>query len=188
MEIRLSQKDLDDARLMLLGIDKGFPKAFSRALNKAVEGTRTDMVALVRKDYNYKAAAVRKRISLQKATYAVLNAAVRSSGGEVHLTDIAGTRQTKKGVSVNVKKSTGRKLIPRAFIRPGRRSKKQIVFRRRMVGGKMVGRTPIDARYTSHPEQIYNTPENWAQLEKAAVIRLNKNFAHEVDAILKGFS
>ena len=67
MEIRLSQKDLDDARLMLLGIDKGFRKAFSRALNKAVEGTRTDMVALVRKDYNYKAAAVRKRISTFRA-------------------------------------------------------------------------------------------------------------------------
>ena len=52
----------------------------------------------------------------------------------------------------------------------------------------MVPRQPIDARYASNPEQIYNTPENWAKIEKSAAVRLNNNFAHEVDAVLKGFA
>jgi hypothetical protein len=188
MEIRLDKSDLNRAKRMLADCKNGFPKAFSRALNKTTTGTRTDMVDLVRSDYNYKATAIRKRISVQKSTQAVLSAAVRSSGGSVHLTDIATTRQTKKGVTVNVKKSTGRQLIPRAFIRPAKRSGKKIVFRRQEQNGRMVGRLPIEARYASHPEIIYNTPENWNKLEKSSGARLNKNFAHEVDVILKGIA
>lgn len=188
MEIRLDKKDLASAKLALVGVKNGFPKAFSRSLNKTTIGTRTDMVSLIRKDYNYKAAAVRKRITIVRASSSKLDAAVRSSGGEVHLTDIAGTRQTKTGVSVDVKKSTGRKVIPRAFIQTGIRSGKKIVFRRSVVSGKMVGRKPIEARYAAHPETIYNTDENWPKLLLSASERLNANFAHEVDVILKGIA
>ena len=188
MEIRIDKNQLSGVRKMLLELRGQFPRAFSRALNKTVTGTRTDLVGLVRRDYNYKAAAIRKRIALNKATFQHLSASVKSSGGGVHLTDIAGTRQTKTGVSVNVKKATGRRLISRAFIREARNSGKTIVFRRQEIGGKMVPRLPLGARYASHPEVIYNTPENWPRIQKQAGERLDKNFDHEVDTVLRGIA
>ena len=205
MQVSLNKSSLGKAKLMLYGFKNGFPKAFSRSLNKTVSGTRTDMVKLVRRDYNYKAAAVRKRITVEKATYAKLSASVKSTGGSVQLSDVAGTRQTKKGVSVNVKKSTGIQLIPRAFKAPGRRSGKDIVFRRPGnprgqhenlygrygppgSGGKIGSRARLDTFSAPHPELVYNTPENWKKLQKAAGDRLNANFAHEVDVVLKGIA
>lgn len=188
MEVYLDKNDLSEAQRMLYGYKNGFPKAMSRALNKTVTGIRTDMVSLLRSRYNIKATALRKRIVIVRATYAKLAASATSSGQRIHLTDVAGTRQTKKGVSVDVKKSTGRKLIPSAFIARGQRSGKLMVFRRAESGGKMVGRTPIEARYASYPEELYNTGENWPDLQKAAQKRLDDNFQHEVDVVLKGFA
>lgn len=205
MEIKLNKSSLSEAKLMLYGVKDGFPKAFSRALNKTANSTQTEMVKLVRRDYNYKAAAVRARISVNKATYANLSASVKSTGDSVHLTDITGTRQTKKGVSVNVKKSTGIKLIPRAFKAAGQRSGKDIIFRRPGnprgqheklhgrygppgSGGKSGSRARLDTFSAPHPEIVYNTPENWAQLQKTAGEKLNTNFAHEVDVVLKGIA
>lgn len=187
MEIHFDKSQLNSFKSLMVQLDGQLPKALSRALNKTTTGVRTDMVSLIRKDYNYKAAAIRSRIKINRATYAQLSASVISSGRDVHLTDVTGTRQTAKGVSVNVKKSTGRKLIPRAFIR-GVKSGKQIVFRRAEIGGKMVGRKPIVARYASHPETIYNTSENWTTLQKLAQGRLDSNFTHEVDTVLKGIA
>ena len=219
MEVSLNKSSLSKAKMMLYGAKNGFPKAFSRTLNKTVNNTKTEMVKLVRRDYNYKAAAVRKRITVSKATYANLSAAVKSTGDSVHLTDIAGTRQTKKGVSVNVKKSTGIKLIPRAFIPKDpnpynkleavkinkRLLKKKIVFRRpgnprgqhetlygrygpQGSGGKLGSRARLDTFLAPHPEIVYNTPENWAELQKAADKKLATNFSHEVDVVLKGIA
>ena len=205
MEVSLNKSSLSKAKLMLYGVKDGFPKAFSRALNKTANNTKTEMVKLVRRDYNYKAAAVRKRITVNKATYANLSSSVKSTGDHVHLTDIAGTRQTKKGVSVNVKKSTGIKLIPRAFKAPGQRSGKDIIFRRPGnprgqheklygrygppgSGGKIGSRARLDTFSAPHPEIVYNTPENWAQLQKVADQKLSTNFAHEVDVVLKGIA
>jgi hypothetical protein len=205
MQVKLDKTSLSQTKLMLDGVKDGFPKVFSRALNKTAANTKTAMVTLVRRDYNYKAAALRKRISINKATYANLTASIKSTGTNVHMTDITGTRQTKKGVSVNVKKSTGIKLIPRAFKASGRQSGKDIIFRRPGdprgqhaklygrygppgSGGKTGSRARLDTFSAPHPEIVYNTPENWAKLQKDAGEKLNTNFAHEVDVVLKGIA
>lgn len=197
MEIRLDKADLNRAKRMLADCKNGFPKAFYRTLNKTAANTKTDMVTLVRDRYNFKAAAIRKRINVYRCpSYAALRATVRSVGPGIHLTDVAGTRQTKKGVTVDVKKSTGRHLIPHAFIAPGRTSKKKIVFIRDFVsgtrvvksGGVMAKRYPISPIYASHPEVVYNTDENWPNVQKNADSRLKENFSHEVDVILKGIA
>lgn len=189
MQVNLSRSDVTRARLMLSGVRNGFPKAFYRTLNKTAAGTKTDLVNLVRRDYNYKATVLRKRITVYKCpSYKTLKAETRSVGPGIHLTDIAGTRQTTRGITVDVKKSTGRKLIPRAFIAPGRFSRKKIGFIRETEAGRMVPRTPISPLYASHPEVIYNTRENWARIEKQSGKRLDENFSHEVQVILKGIA
>lgn len=188
VQIYLDQQSVSSAKSALDGIKGGLPRATARALNDTFSGVRTDMVRLIREDYNHKATAVRARISIVKANATSLAGLVMSKGRAMHLTDIATTTQTAKGVTVNVKKSTGRKLIPSAFINIGKKSGKKIVFLRAQQGDRMVGRYPITAKYAPHPEIIYNTRENWDRLQAQAKVRLDNNFAHEVDAIIKGYA
>ena len=176
------QDDLAKAQSDLQSLASEMPAVAVRALNKAMVGTKTDMKAVVRADYNYKAATLEKRISISRANRASLQGHIQSKGGRVHLTDITGTRQTKAGVSVDVRKSTGRQVIPRAFINLGRHSGKKIVFRRAVVGGQMVGRYPTEVRDTAHPEVIYNAPHNWAKIQSKAAERLDTNIEREIDA------
>jgi hypothetical protein len=197
MNVYLSPDSLSAAKKMLIGCHQGFPKAMSRALNKTVDGAATEMVGLIRSRYNIKATALRKRLKKSKSTYANLRASITSTGYGLHLTDVTGTRPTKKGVSVDVKKATGRKLITHAFIRPGRNSGKMIVFLRDRVSGTSVvgagsgvraGRYPISALYVSDPEILYNSKENWPDLSGEIQKRLDKNFDHEIDVVLKGYA
>ena len=184
-EVKISKTDVAAAQKMLTGVKNGFPRAFSRALNRTAEGVRTDMVDVAREEYNFKAAYARKRIRIKRATYTNLSAATKSTGPGTHLTDMLGTRKIKTGLSVDVKKSTGRQKIKHAFINKGQKSGKLLAYRRVVEGGERVPRYDIEALYAPHPEQVYNTPENWARLKASASERLDKNLEHEVDVVLK---
>ena len=194
------QDDLAQAQRDLQRLSYEMPAVAVRAMNKAMTGTKTDMKAVVRADYNYKASTLHKRMSISKANRARIQGHVQSKGGPVALTDIAGTRPTKKGVSVNVRKSTGRQLIPRAFIQPGKHSGKLIVLRRpgkprgqhatlwgrygpEGSGGKPGSKkATLDAFYGPHPETLYNTPRNWAKIQTKAAERIDTNIEREIDA------
>ena len=175
-------QNLDQVQADLRQLAGEMPHVAVRALNKTMTGVKTDMVNVVREGYNFKAGALKKRMRISKANRASIQGYVQSKGRPMHLTDIAGTRQTKSGVSVNVRKSTGRQLIPRAFINVGRNSGKKLVFRRAEEGGQMVARYPIEARYAPHPEHVYNAPHNWAKIQGKAAERLDKNIGREIDA------
>ena len=205
LDIRMNKEDLQNAQRMLWSIENGFPKAYARALNKTATSVRTEMVKLIRDDYNYKVAAIRKRIVIKKAYPTDLRCSLISAGRHVNLTDIAGTNRTKKGVTVNVKKSTGRKLIPRTFIRRGVHSGKEIVLRRpgnprgqheklwgrygpAGSGGKQGSKARLDSFYATPVETIYNTESNWARLRKRADHHLKDHMAHETEVVLKGIA
>ena len=186
MSATIELKDLETTKKALEDLASEMPHVAVRAINKSLTGVKTDIKTIIRADYNYKAGALDKRMTATKATRAKIEGRIVSKGGAVHLTDIAGTAKGPRGVTVNVKKSTGRKLIPRAFVAHGQRSGKKIVFRR--VGSppgqhaKLVGRHPIEAFYTGHPEVIMNTAENWAKIQTAAATRLDTNIEREIDA------
>jgi len=185
-KISIDTADLERARSDLNSLANEMPHVAVRALNKAMTGVKTDIVSIIRDNYNYKATALRKRITITKATRTNVRGFVQSKGGPVHLTDITGTRQTKKGISVDVRKDTGRRLIPRAFKASGRHSGKEIVFRREGdppgQTARLVSRYPIRAITTAHPEVLYNAPHNWAKIQSKAAERLDTNIEREIDA------
>lgn len=57
-------------------------------------------------------------------------------------------KRTAQGVSVHIKRKGGRQIAPRAFIAKGK------VRRRMILGGKMVGRYPIETLYTTAVEDV----------------------------------
>ena len=210
VNIKVDEAAIKDALATLSGIENGFVRAYARALNKTATGTRADMVKLAREDYNFKASAVRARTAINRATWSELTSAVRSKGGGVHLTDFTGTRKTSKGLTVNIKKSTGLKRILHAFTASGRNSGKLIAFWRADLNARLgpsgrkqlsaaisgghvspatglVHRYPIQALYGPHPEIIYNTEENWAKLRTQADERMTAAFSDEVGAVARQY-
>lgn len=186
-QIGVSLEDIEAARAALEGIRNGFVRAYARALNTASDGVRTDMVAMARDSYTFRADAVRARIQINRATWANLTASVVSRGPAVHLTEFLGTRQISTGLSVDIKRSTGRQYITHAFLNTAR-SGRLLALRRRVIDGRRVGRYPVEALYGPHPEVVYNTPENWDTLEDQADERLAAAFANEVDGVLRQYA
>jgi hypothetical protein len=201
----ISVDDIYKTQKDLAALASEMPRAAVRALNTAMTGVKTDMKTVIRAGYNYKAASLEKRITIKRVTVGDMTGYVRSKGGSVHLIDIAGTRQLKKGVKVQVKKSSAGDVIPQAFLAPGENSEKLIVLRRpKMSSGKrfprygtpgtgglitMKGKKGRTARLewfmTMQPEFIYNTKENWAKISIAVKTRLDTNIARETDAELR---
>lgn len=213
LSVHIDEESVFKALSTLDGIENGLPRAYAAALNKTTTGMKTDMSSLIREKYGHKSSAVKSRISTIKATFSNLKASTTSTGKSVPLTDIAGTRATASGVTVNVRKDTGSKRLKHAFIAPGRNSGKLLVFWRadpkkdsatiHKAGRKpldqawmmgqvsketgLVWRYPIIALYAPHPESLYNTSENWPKLQTAADARLKANFAHEVEYVFNKY-
>ena len=191
MHLNLNKTDVENAERMLKGLKDGFPKVMARSLNKTTMQLKTAMIKLIRTRYNYKAKTLRDRFQIQKATYTHQSASLKSSGYGVHLSDIVGTRflaKSRQGIKVNVKKATGVKRLPHALMAKGVGSGKIIVFQRADSGGRMVKRLPIKAQYAPNPEVLYNSHQNWPDLAAEGKKILNKNFAHELDVVLKGIA
>jgi len=207
ISIAETRPQIDQAIRDLEGIKNGFERAYASALNKAAEGTRTDMVTLARDEYTYKVDAVRARTSVSKATWTSLTSSVTSKGKGVPLTEFLGTRQTSSGLSVTIRRAAGVSAIRHAFLQTVRSGKKLAFWRAgifdKLAPGSagfaqlkeaiaaghisrsgLVWRYPITALYGPHPELVYNTPENWNKLQGWAKERLDVDFAHEIDYVL----
>ena len=198
---QVDTSDLQRAQRDLASLANEMPNVAVRALNKAMTGVKTDSKSVIRDAYNIKASTLDKRFYVKRATRNDISGYVRSMGYHVGLTsDLSvSTSQIKTGVSVNIKKATGRQLIPRAFIQPGRNSGKLIVLRRPGLprgqhenlyarygppgsAGGAGSRATLDAFYGPHPEILYNAPENWAKIQKHAADRIDTNIEREIDA------
>ena len=199
MATQINVHDLENVKTDLETLAREMPNVAVRAINKALTGTKTDVKSIIRAEYNIKAGALDTRMTANKATKANISGSLVSRGGPTHLTDIAGTNKTARGISVNVRKSTGRQLLPRAFKAAGRNSGKEIVLRRPGKprgqhanlwgrygppgsGGKVGSQARLDTFYGPHPEILMNAPENWAKIQTAAAQRLDTNIEREIDA------
>lgn len=127
MNVSVNQSDILKANILLGSLEMGVPMVIARAVNKTQTGVRTDISKEVRKSHNIKAGAVRKQVKIYKMFATNLTAktvtgvdaagrAVEGRGLGLPVIGYSGLRQTGKGVTVKIKKSGGRKLIPGAFV------------------------------------------------------------------------
>ena len=93
-------------------------KAHVQALNRTASGIKTytgSSKGPVKAELNIKTSAIRRHMTVLKATKTGRVAKVRIAGRPVPIIEVA-ARQTKKGVSVKVKGQGARKLLKGAFI------------------------------------------------------------------------
>jgi len=89
-------------------------KAIVRALNRTADSTKVEAARQIKASgFGVKVATIKKSLSVRKAVGDILQAEVHSRGRPIPLIEF-NARQTKKGVTANVKR--GRKLWPGAFI------------------------------------------------------------------------
>jgi hypothetical protein len=109
-------------------------KATANAINRTADELRTQAGKIIRAEYNVTLRGIRQASKIRRASVRSKfpRAEVIFSGRRINLYEFA-ARQTKKGVTVKVKVSGGRKLIPGAFVqtlKSGQNIGKRGVFKR----------------------------------------------------------
>lgn len=127
--IKMNETDRLNVEKMLSGLKGMGNRVTMRAVNKTLSGVRTDASAAIRVEVTAKKAAVDDTFKISKASEANLSAYIASTGKPLALIDYS-SRQTNKGVSVQVRKDRTRKVIPGTFIASMKSGHKGVFWRR----------------------------------------------------------
>jgi len=150
-------------------------KATVSALNRTATTVRAAAVREIRAEYpGLKAGAIRDELKITRARRDQLEAIITLKGDRIPLIDFS-ARQTKKGVSVQIKR--GRKLIPHAFIATMKSGHKGVFVRVKSVK-PLVFRFGPGSRLTQKKNDLPIAELSSLSLPRAFV---NKN----VQAVLK---
>ena len=155
-------------------------RAVGAAVRKTVEKARAEMTRQITGEFNIKAGDVRAqlRLSYGRAGGAVkvakLEAFGRRRGHTSRNVMLFAARQVKKGVSVAIKRSSGRKVIAGAFIA----NKGRTVFIR-----EDKSRLPIRGVETIDVPQMFNT----RRLNEAVVKKIKADFPVELGRAISMF-
>ncbi|MCB2188820.1 MAG: hypothetical protein KQJ78_20565 [Deltaproteobacteria bacterium] len=158
LSAKIDPKQWQEVQRTLAGVKGAAARAGSQAINDALAGLRTAVSKTIRDTYNFRAAEIKRSISLRKASKRAEapSGSLTISGKAVSL-GLFGARKTKRGVTVLVHKPSGRKLVPGAF--PGR-AKDSVLAR------KYPGRHSLDLR----PAQVraHDKGGRWGYVHVAA--------------------
>jgi hypothetical protein len=174
-------------------------KATASALNKVVAQAKTAMSKEIRGQFNMKAKDVNEFLGLRKATArsglsaleAVLFASPKPGKRGFNVIRFS-ARQTKRGVSVTIKRASGRTTVRESFIANAGRT----VFRRTgepkrvMTKGFNAGklREPIKAVSTIDVSQMFNTKRINAKVVQMIEAKFPTIFANEVRYFAERFN
>jgi len=210
-KITINQDDLRAVKNLMAGIKDCIPAVTTRAVNRVLSGVKTDASAEITSVMNITKSGADKTFRIWNAVLDGQPGIIASTGMPVRLMDLKNTRQTQKGVSVQVLKENPRKVIPQAFIAT-MKSGHEGVYRRewRKKGGKLNKtekaiarsgfvfvpskgrylpaawlpkeyRLPIKELYTSSVPDIMARPEVMQRILKKAEARLHERLFHEMD-------
>lgn len=204
LELKL---DYNDGRIRaelsaLTQVPGGERKALARAINRALNGTRTDIVADLRRRTVLKAGTIRKGVYLRKAwwrSHTQVDGIVRVSTTRLPLTQyrVSPLRQTaQKGRLPARYKALSYRLAPggksfgnspqdegrsKLFVVRGRKSGKLGVFARLDAG-----RLPIIAETGPSLQAFYGSSGRQNEIMAKADARFRKELAHQVAHLAGG--
>ena len=171
------------AHTMLSHIENGAPRAISNALNRTIDGVKTDVVREVVAQYDIKPGGIRKIITVAKAFPSKLTASIGSAGSPIPLIQFSvnpskPTKGQNSPISVSVKRSGG-KTIPGAFIARASSGKIAVMAR---VGKE---RLPIKELFGPAIPQMMGEPGVKERILAGAEERFTKRIDHEVAWLLE---
>jgi len=195
--IQIDQHDLRKIEEMFSDIGKSPAKVFVRSLNKTLTGVKTDASTAIRGVVTAKKADVDKTFSISKASEKTLSASITCTGKRLPLYTYS-ARQTKKGVSVQVKRANPRTVVPHAFVAKMKSRHVGVWVRDYVPRGKS-GRTvsadpqirygrlprqyrlPIRELFSMRVPDVMGYEPTMKTILKQAENRLQKNLMHEME-------
>jgi hypothetical protein len=193
MTARIVHKGFKKAVSKINKISRGTGKVKARAVNRTLTGMRTDAVREIQKEITPKAKVIRSSFKIKKAYQSHPKGSLTSEGRPLNLVHFR-ARQTKKGVSVQVKKQKKRKLLKHAFI--AKLGYKPRVYWRKYKGPRkkvrpinyaalpFLFRFPVKPLHGPRIPDILSNDDVMNRLEEKADERLKKNFNHELKYFL----
>ena len=198
MNIELNQDQVNDIKAMLADIPKGALRVTVRAINHTLGTTKTLAAKEIGMRMNLTQTRIKADLKTDNANYSNPSGKLAATGEPISLTTFSGTRQTLKGVSVQVLTTTPRTLLRHAFIATSHNS--QQAFWRKWTGtrtavkpGMKYGRLPEKYR---HPlerltgpriEDIYSKPEVIGAVITKAGVKLHERLDHEANYLLSQY-
>lgn len=179
VEIKFDSKKLRQIQSMLSSYPRALPKVMSRAINRTASSARTQTARKISEIVRLKVSTIRKRVSLEKASYTRWIATLGISGYRIPLINF-GAKQTRTGVSYTIDKKSGRKKLAHAFVATMSSGHKG-VFKR-----KGEDRLPIVELYGPSLGVIFEGASGLAaEITHDAYRELGKNIDQQVALILK---
>lgn len=129
LSVKLDPMDIAKVKFMLGALSKSGDLVIKQAVNQTLTGVRTDVTNEVSKVITPTKTKIRSTITVNKMTAGDGNAFVKCIGGPLNLINFK-ARQTQKGVTVQVKKSGGRKLVKHAYITTMKNGNKLVMMRK----------------------------------------------------------
>lgn len=180
LQIEFDKNQVSEIEKALSGVKNGAPKAMSRAINRTVSFGKTRISKVTREEYTIRAGDIKRASSTYKANASNLRGEIRFKGRPKQLRDFA-RRVNRKGLRVSVKRSTGFKRIPTAFIRTINNG--PAILRR--VGSK---RYPLEVLHGPSVPQMVGNVNVTPKVEKDIEAKLSERLDHEMNALLKGYT
>ena len=203
ISVTLDRSDWLDLQRSLRSIQNGAPRALKSAVNRTLNGVKTDMARETQQRLALKQKRIKKDIKITKrANMRDFSGRVSSKGQPVSLYSF-GAKQKKRGVSVKVLKSEGRKTIRGAFIAPGKHGNTMVFWRKKSgAGADQIGtkrkkpwmvyaqlperyRYPVEALHGPRIQDITARPEVMQAVQDKATVRLRKELASQTDRLLQ---
>jgi len=150
-------------------------RALARVLNRVIVSVRKEASRLVREELNLRAGDVLKLLSVRRAR-------AREASAELHVAAkpagliLYGARQTRRGVSVKVKRRGARKVVQSAFIATMPKSGHRGVWRR----DKGAARLPISELFSTALVQYLDDDQVLRRLIEVAERRFAEEMQREI--------
>lgn len=186
--IDIKLKGIEKAIEDLKDIPNGVERAANSAINRTAQAAKTYSAREISKNYHVKVSDVKKTLNLRKSKRKSLEAEITSTGAVIPLAKykvspkaIQRRGSRNRPLKVQVKRNGGAKVIKGAFLAQFKSGHMAVVNRK---GPK---RFPIAERYGPSIPQMFKADEVREPIVTNTEERLSKEFAHEVERVLKGY-
>lgn len=190
IDIQIANNALERANISLRRILSDCPKAVARAVNRTMDGMRTDAVRETTQKYFVKAKEVRSSITFRKATAGNLMGAMVSRGRRHSLADYQMMPKTPKPgkrtpIKGAVKREGGLKSLRGFLVK--RSGGKYFPFYRTGYDPSSRQHGGIKSYISPSMPQIIKNEETIRAMERGAEERFSKRLDHEIMQLLGAF-
>lgn len=194
LKVSISPESKRKLDFLMFGIMGNADKALCRAINRTIDGVKTDITNEITKQINLRKTEIQKStrkksertFHVERATYSKPTGTISTRGANIPLIWYSNVRgKSKKAlkaktIKVQVLKSKPQVILRNVFV-PRLRSGHRGLFQS-MQGTKRKMRQLYGPKVPGHLLR----PKVYDEVQKKANVRIDNNLSHEIDVVLMG--